>query len=160
MPHVNASQFRELCGQFATGVSVVTARAADGSPAGMTANSFTSVSLAPPLISVSIDHSADMHRVLAEVDALVVNILSEGQEAVSRRFAEPHDQRFEGIAFTLDAHGIPVLRDTLATLNCSIETRVPAGDHTIFIARVTDGSTRAGRPLLYHRGEYLPADDR
>jgi len=156
MPDVSAAQFRELCGQFATGVSVVTARAADGSPAGMTANSFASVSLVPPLISVSIDESAEMHRVLADSDALVVNILSDRQEAISRRFAEPHDRRFEGIAWEDDARGIPVLLETLATIACTIEARVPAGDHTIVIARVIGGSTRAGAPLLYHRGEYLP----
>ncbi len=160
MPDVSAARFRELCGEFATGVAVVTARTADGTPAGMTANSFASVSLVPPLVSVNIDESAEMHRVLAETDELVVNILAAGQEALSRRFAEPRDRRFEGIEATTDARGIPILAGTLATLACTIEARVPAGDHTIIIARVIGGSRRQGDPLLYHRGVYLPPDPR
>jgi len=155
MTDVSAVQFRELCGQFATGVSVVTAIASNGSPAGMTANSFTSVSLNPPLISVNIDRSADMHAVLTETDAFVVNILQEGQESVSRRFAEPRDHRFEGLAFVPDHRGIPVLEGTLAMLACAVEARVPAGDHTIVIGRVIGGQVGNGIPLLYLRGEYL-----
>lgn len=156
MPDVSAAQFRELCGQFATGVSVVTALGPEGTPAGMTANSFTSVSLNPPLISVNIDVSADMHATLAQTDAFVVNILRQGQEALSRRFAEPHDQRFEGIAHSADHRGVPVLGGTLAMLACVVEARIPAGDHTIVIGRVVGGQAGQGRPLLYHRGEYLP----
>lgn len=155
-PEVSATLFKELCGRFATGVSVVTAIGPDGAPAGMTANSFASVSLRPPLISVSIDASAEMHTTLALTDAFVVNILQQGQESLSRRFAESHPSRFDGVAHTLDPRGVPVLAGTLATLACVVEARIPAGDHTIVIGRVVGGSAAEGRPLLYHRGGYLP----
>lgn len=154
MTDVSPDQFRALCGRFATGVAVITAAGPDGSLAGMTANSFASVSLHPPLISVNVDESAEMYRVLGRASHFVLNILAEGQEAISRRFAEEHPARFEGVPFSLNAWGIPVLHDTLATIECEQVQWLDAGDHRIFIARVIGGEAREGRPLLYFRGAY------
>lgn len=154
MLDVDAAQFRELCGRFATGVVVITALDADGQPAGMTANSFASVSLSPPLISINVEHAAEMHRVLAESPSFTINILESSQEALSRRFAEAHPHRFEGIGHHPGPRGLPALDGALATLECETIHTVPAGDHTILIARVVGGSIHEGRPLLYYRGGY------
>lgn len=154
MTHVSPDHFRALCGRFATGVAVLTAADPDGRPAGMTANSFTSVSLHPPLVSVSVDEQAEMHHVLAAATHFVVNVLEETQEAISRRFADDHPARFEGVPFSVNDRGIPVLAGTLATIECEQVHWLDAGDHRIFIARVIGGEAREGRPLLYFRGEY------
>lgn len=154
MPDVTPDEFRALCGRFATGVAVITATGRDGSHAGMTANSFASVSLHPPLISVNVAESAEMYRVLGEASHFVVNILEATQEAISRRFAEDHPARFEGIRFSVNDRGIPVLHGTIATIECQRVQWLDAGDHRIFIARVIRGTAREGRPLLYFRGEY------
>ena len=154
MPDVSPDQFRVLCGRFATGVAVITAAGRNGSFAGMTANSFASVSLHPPLISVNVAESAEMYRVLGGASHFVVNILEATQEAISRRFAEDHPARFEGIQFSLNDRGIPVLGGTLATIECERIQWLDAGDHRIFIARVIGGEAREGRPLLYFRGGY------
>lgn len=154
MTDVSPDEFRALCGRFATGVAVITAAARDGNVAGMTANSFASVSLHPPLISVNVAESAEMHRVLGGASHFVVNILEARQEAISRRFAEDHSARFEGIGYSLNSRGIPVLDGTLATLECELVQWLDAGDHRIFIARVIGGEAREGHPLLYFRGEY------
>ncbi|HUG28132.1 MAG TPA: flavin reductase family protein [Gemmatimonadales bacterium] len=154
MTDVSPDQFRALCGRFVTGVAVITAAGPDGSVAGMTANSFASVSLHPPLISVNVDESAEMYRVLGGARHFVLNILEASQEAISRRFAEDHHARFEGIQFSLNDRGIPVLDGTLATIECEQVQWLDAGDHRIFIARVIGGEAREGSPLLYFRGEY------
>lgn len=155
MPEVTAAEFRELCGRFATGVAIITAVRRDGTLAGMTANSFASVSLHPPLVSVNVDEQAMMHAVLQESPHFVLNILAASQEAISRRFAEDDQDRFDGLGFTLNDRGIPVLEGTLATIECEQVQTVDAGDHRIFIARVIGGEARPGRPLLYFRGGYL-----
>jgi flavin reductase (DIM6/NTAB) family NADH-FMN oxidoreductase RutF len=157
MTGVDPDRFRDLCGHFATGVSVVTARLADGSPVGMTVSSFASVSLQPPMISINVDHGTDMHRALAATSRFAVNILDRSQEALSRRFAEPHPARFDGVAFRLTESGHLVLDDVLASLECEIVQRTPAGDHTILVAMLTGGASHPGRPLLYYRGEYFGA---
>jgi flavin reductase (DIM6/NTAB) family NADH-FMN oxidoreductase RutF len=155
MPDVDSAQFRELCGRFATGVVIITTLDADGSPAGMTANSFASVSLHPPLISINVEHAAEMHRILGGTSNFALNILEAGQEALSRRFAEPHPSRFAGIGHRPGPRGLPLLEGALATLECETVQAVEAGDHTILIARVVGGEVHEGRPLLYYRGGYL-----
>ena len=154
MPDVDPSQFRELCGRFATGVAIVTAVERDGRPVGMTASSFTSVSLQPPLISINVDRAAELHRTLQDTTSFAINILESSQEALSRRFAEVHPSRFEGVGYQINQRGLPILDGTLATLECERVQLVDAGDHTIVIARVAGGEVREGRPLLHYRGGY------
>lgn len=154
MTDLDAAVFRQLCGRFATGVVIVTTIGEDGRPTGMTANSFTSVSLDPPLVSVNVDHRADMHRHLAGATRFAVNILESRQEALSRRFAGEHADRFDGIGYRIGEGGLPLLDGALATIECELHTRFEAGDHTIVVGRVVAGATGKGRPLLYYRGGY------
>jgi len=155
MTNVDAAVFRQLCGRFATGVVILTTTGEDGHPVGMTANTFTSVSLEPPLVSVNVDHLADMHRHLARASSFAINVLESRQEALSRRFAGEHANRFEGVGYRLGKTGLPLLDGVLATLECDIHARFEAGDHTIIVGRVVGGSTGDGRPLLYYRGGYF-----
>ena len=120
----------------------------------MTANSFSSVSLRPPLISVCVDREAEMHDAILKVSEFVVNILSSPQEALARRFADQHEDRFDGIGYSLNAEGLILLDGALAHVECVRQAEYPAGDHTIVVARVVGGATADGRPLLYYRGGY------
>ncbi len=154
MTDVDAAQFRQLLGRFATGVTVITVVAPGGRPCGMTANSLASVSLGPPLLSVSIDHAAEMHGVITQGETFVVNILASHQEALSRRFADPHDDRFEGVGYRMSDRGGVLLEGALAHIECVRLALHEAGDHTIVIGRVVGGATTDRRPLLYYRGGY------
>lgn len=154
---VDTSQFRQLCGHFATGVVIVTAAAPDGSPVGMTANSFTSVSLIPPLVSINVDHGSDIHPVMQAAGGFVFNVLESHQEMLSRRFAERTGHRFDGIGYQVDARGFILLDGVMATILCVPHSSFEAGDHTVFVGRVIGGSVGPGgaRPLLYYRGGYV-----
>lgn len=154
---VDPAQFRQLCGHFATGVVIVTAPARDGSPVGMTANSFTSVSLDPPLVSINVDHISDIHPVMMQAQGFVFNVLESHQETLSRRFADRTGQRFDGIGYQVDDRGFILLDGVIATILCVPHARFEAGDHTVFVGRVIGGSVApgAGRPLLYYRGGYV-----
>jgi flavin reductase (DIM6/NTAB) family NADH-FMN oxidoreductase RutF len=153
-PDVDDAQFRQLLGRFATGVTVITVTAPDGRPHGMTANSLASVSLQPPLVALAIDHQAELHALITRVGVFVANVLSSHQEALSRRFADPHDDRFDGIGYSVSRTGGILLDGALAHIECARHDTVEAGDHTIVIGRVVGGATRDGRPLLYYRGGY------
>ena len=159
MTEVDPSRFRQLLGRYATGVAIVTATTSDGTPAGMTVNSLTSVSLVPPLVSICVDTAADMHRVLHETDRFVLNLLATDQELISRRFAGQHQDRFEGIGYRMNDQGLVVLDGVIAHIECERHATFEAGDHTIFVARVTGGRTAAGRPLVYYRGGYTALPD-
>jgi flavin reductase (DIM6/NTAB) family NADH-FMN oxidoreductase RutF len=124
----------------------------------MTANSLASVSLQPPLLSVSVDHTAEMHKVILQAREFVVNILSSPQEALARRFADKHEDRFDGIGYRLSPEGLVLLDGALAHIECVREAEYPAGDHTIVVGRVVGGVTADGRPLLYYRGGYAALD--
>jgi flavin reductase (DIM6/NTAB) family NADH-FMN oxidoreductase RutF len=154
MSDVDAAQFRQLCGRFATGVVVVTAVAPDGAPSGMTANSFTSVSLDPPLVSVNIDRATDFHPVITAADGFVVNVLGSDQEATSRRFAGPPGRRFDGIGYRRTQRGRVILDGVIAAIECERFAAFEVGDHTIVVGRVIGGEVHDGRPLLYFRGGY------
>jgi len=152
---VDSAQFRELCGRFATGVVVITAAGPDGTPAGMTANSFTSVSLEPPLVSVNVEHKADFHAVIAEAGSFTINVLGGHQEALSRRFAGGlAAERLNGVGYRVTDSGRILLTGAIATIECETFQRIPTGDHTIVIGRVVGGEAHSGRPLLYFRGGY------
>ena len=141
-------------GRFATGVTVLTVNGADGRPLGMTASSLASVSLEPPLVSVCVDHAAELHDAILAAPVFVVNILESRQEARSRRFADRHEDRFDGVGYHRSPEGLVLLDGALAHLECDRFASYPGGDHTIIIGRVIGGSTGEGRPLLYYRGGY------
>jgi flavin reductase (DIM6/NTAB) family NADH-FMN oxidoreductase RutF len=146
--------FRQLLGRFATGVTVLTVLAPDGRPHGMTASSLTSVSLEPPLVLVCVDHAARLHHLITSAEAFVVNVLASDQEELSRRFADPHDDRFEGVPYRILPGGFVHLDAALAHIECHREALHDAGDHTIVLGRVTGGDVRDGSPLIYFRGTY------
>jgi flavin reductase (DIM6/NTAB) family NADH-FMN oxidoreductase RutF len=141
-------------GRFATGVTVITVNGPGDRPLGMTASSLASVSLVPPLVSVCIDHEAELHDTILAAPVFVVNILESRQEALSRRFADPHEDRFEGVGYHRSPEGLVLLDGALAHIECDRFASYPGGDHTIIIGRVIGGSTGDGRPLLYYRGGY------
>ncbi len=154
-------RFRELCGRFATGVAIVTARDAAGNPVGMTASSFASTSLAPPLISIAVDRAATAHPALMAAPHFVVNILADGQEVLSRRFASGLADRFDGVGWHSGDNGEVLLDGALAHLSCEKRSVVGAGDHTVFFAEVTGGTiTEQHRPLLHYRGGYTDLGER
>lgn len=120
----------------------------------MTASSLASVSLHPPLVSVCIDHTAELHDTIVASREFVVNVLESAQEVLSRRFADPHEDRFEGVGYHRSPEGLVLLDGALAHIECERYATYPGGDHTIVIGRVTGGATGEGRPLLYFRGGY------
>jgi flavin reductase (DIM6/NTAB) family NADH-FMN oxidoreductase RutF len=151
-------EFRKALGTFATGVTVITVDE-DGEVHGMTANTFTSVSLDPLLVLVCVDHKARTHTHLHAKKRFGVNVLAADQRRISEYYALPerdhrHAEREAGARFDRTAHGTPVLHGALAYLECRLHTVQEAGDHTIFIAEVEDIVVRDGDPLLYFRGKY------
>jgi flavin reductase (DIM6/NTAB) family NADH-FMN oxidoreductase RutF len=141
-------------GRFATGVTVLTVNGPGDRPLGMTASSLASVSLVPPLVSVCVDHQAELHDTMLASPVFVVNILEGHQESLSRRFADRHEDRFDGVGYHRSPEGLVLLDGALAHLQCDRFASYPGGDHTIIIGRVIGGSTGDGRPLLYYRGGY------
>jgi flavin reductase (DIM6/NTAB) family NADH-FMN oxidoreductase RutF len=157
-PEIDPDHFRQLLGRFATGVTVLTVATPERTALGMTANSLASVSLQPPLISVCVDREAEMHEAILRAPEFVVNVLSSPQEALARRFADQHEDRFEGIGYHLSAEGLILLDGALAHIECQRHSQYPGGDHTIVLGRVVGGTTGEGRPLLYYRGGYAALD--
>ena len=151
---VESPQFRQLLGRFATGVTVLTTRSPKGQPIGMTASSVASVSLDPPLVLVSVEKVHDMHAALESGTHFVLNILSSEQEALSRRFAGEEPDRFLGVSYRENEHGIAVIDGVVAHIECEKRSAVPGGDHTVFIGLVVGGDATDRRPLLYYRGGY------
>lgn len=151
---VDSATFRALCGRFATGVVIVTATEANGQPVGMTANSFTSVSLEPPLVSVNVDRQAEFHAVILAATGFAINVLAHEQESLSRRFANPTSDRFDGVGYRRTERGLVVLAGVVASIECETFHTMPVGDHTIVVGRVVGGEARDTRPLLYFRGGY------
>ena len=154
LPETDPFLFRQLLGRFATGVTILTVATPDGRPLGMTANSLASVSLQPPLISVCVDHEAEMHDAILASPEFVVNVLGSPQEALARRFSDKHEDRFDGVGYRRSPEGLILLDGALAHIECERFANYPGGDHTIVLGRVTGGSTSEGRPLLYYRGGY------
>lgn len=151
---VDQHSFRAVLGRFSSGVTVVTTRDRRGRDHGMTVSAFSSVSLDPPLVLISIGHDASMYAVMQKATHFIVNILSEGQEALARRFAEPGPNRFAGIGYTRGKNGVAVLDEVLGQIECGVVMRHEAGDHDIIIGAVEAAVANEGKPLLYYRGGY------
>jgi flavin reductase (DIM6/NTAB) family NADH-FMN oxidoreductase RutF len=153
-PAVDPSQFRAGCARFSTGVAIVTVMGADGEPRGMTANSFTSVSLDPPLVLICVDRKAAMLPCLEASEYFGINVLNENQQDLSSQFARPGTNRFEAVGWFPGERGVPLLPDALATFECLVQQIVEAGDHRIFLAQVCNVTSQEGRPLLYFGSKY------
>lgn len=151
---VTPDEFRAVLGRFASGVTVVTTRDADGSDQGMTVSAFCSLSLQPPLVLLCIEHTASVHHALTTAPGFVVNILSARQEQLARRFSIVDVDRFEGVGFTRSASGYAILEDILGLIECRRFALHDGGDHTIIVGEVEATSIETGTPLLYYRGGY------
>jgi len=151
---VEKVEFRRTLGHFASAVTVVTATLEDGRPAGITVTAFSSLSLEPPLVLICIDKQARIHDHFARDGYFAVNILSEEQETVSRRFASSEPDPFREIGYTDGASAAPLIHDAVAAIECKIVDLLPGGDHTIIVGEVEATKIREGKPLLYFRGGY------
>jgi flavin reductase (DIM6/NTAB) family NADH-FMN oxidoreductase RutF len=151
---IDADSFRAALGRFASGITIVTARDEKGRDHGMTVSAFCSVSLEPPLVLVSIGHDASMHGLLMDVDQIGISVLANSQEPLSRRFADPESDRFDGVGYMRGESGVALLDDALVHLECSVSARHEAGDHTLLVCAVDRAEASDGRPLLYYRGGY------
>ena len=154
-PSFSPQAFRKALGCFATGVTIVTARSTQGELFGLTASSFNSVSLNPPLVLWSLSREAGSMPVFASGSHYAINILAANQKDLAERFATRGVDRWAGVAFTEGAGGAPMLSDTLACFECFNRSRYEEGDHVIFVGEVERCHTRAGMsPLLFHGGRY------
>jgi flavin reductase (DIM6/NTAB) family NADH-FMN oxidoreductase RutF len=162
MDGFSSRDFRNALGWFATGIAVMTTCEADGRFVGITVNSFSSVSLDPPLISFCLDRNALSVNSFLNAKHFGVNVLSEHQETLSAAFARSSStgDKFVGLAYEVGASGCPLLTDCLTHLECEREVAHEAGDHLIVIGRVVRLMQRSeGRPLLYFRGRYAKIVD-
>ena len=146
---------RDAFGRFATGVTVVTTRQKDGTPRGFTANSFTSVSLDPPLLLICIGKAAQSCDTFAEADHFAVNILADTQKDISGLFASKSPEKFDLVAWHSDALDMPIIDGALASFSCSRHRLVDAGDHLVLIGRVERFKANDASPLGYYRGSYF-----
>ncbi|MES2937323.1 MAG: flavin reductase family protein [Pseudomonadota bacterium] len=154
-PSFSAQEFRAALGMFATGVTIVTARTADGQVVGLTANSFNSVSLAPPLVLWSLAHAAASMPAFSAGSHYAINVLAAEQRPLAERFALRGVDRWSGVAFDQGAGGAPLLHGAAATFECFNRSRYEEGDHVIFVGEVERCTSRAGAsPLLFHGGRY------
>ncbi len=152
---VSNDQFRKVMGHFATGVTVVTTRIhSSGEPWGFTVNSFTSVSLNPPLILVCVGHDSESARAMAGAAHFAVNFLTEEQQEISRLFASKAADRFKNLAYSEGVHGSPLIDGCLGYVECKKVATHNHGDHAILIGEVLEAHARSGEPLLYFRSGY------
>jgi crotonobetainyl-CoA:carnitine CoA-transferase CaiB-like acyl-CoA transferase len=155
MSDADKRALRNVFGAFATGVTVVTTRQENGDPRGFTANSFTSVSLDPPMLLICIAKSAHSCDTFMSASHFAVNILSEDQKPVSGLFASQDPDKFEKTAWHSGAADMPVLDETLAGIVCVREKMMDAGDHIVLLGRVIDHQSRSAKPLGYFQGNYF-----
>jgi flavin reductase (DIM6/NTAB) family NADH-FMN oxidoreductase RutF len=150
--------FRRALGQFATGVTVVTVESGPRQVHGMTANSFTAVSLEPPLISVCVDQRAHLLPILQEKRVFGINVLKEDQQILSEFFARTEQPQKEETLLSVHFHwapeNIPLMENVLCQVACRLHATHTAGDHTIVVGEVISAKLYPGQPLLFFRGQY------
>ncbi|EKT84366.1 flavin reductase-like protein [Rhodococcus opacus M213] len=159
LPVIDPGHLRECLGSFVTGVTVVTTVDRDGQRHGCTANSFSSVSLDPPLVLWSQRVAAGSFPAFSQAERFAINILSSGQKQVAEHFARPADDKFAGIPVRTGLGGIPLIDDCAAYVECQMEASYPGGDHGIFLGRVERiEHTPDRKPLAFGNGKYLVTD--
>lgn len=149
--------YRRALGSFPTGVTIVTAFDKECKPWGLTANSFTSVSLDPPVISVCIAKTGRAFTTLASASRFAVNILAADQQDLAMRFASKVENRFDGINWLADPEGAPLLPGVSAQLDCSVRARIDVEDHEILLGLVENYTYHSVAPLVYCRGNFFAA---
>ncbi|AOI87397.1 flavin reductase [Burkholderia pseudomultivorans] len=155
MPVINTRELRDAFGAFMTGVTIVTTVRDDGQPLGFTANSFSSVSLDPALLLVSIAKTSSNFQTFSTAGHFAINILAEGQKDLSNRFARPSDDRFANVGWHLSAHRNPLIDDVSAWFDCTTHEVIDAGDHAIIVGKVEAFHSAGYAGLGYYRGGYF-----
>jgi flavin reductase (DIM6/NTAB) family NADH-FMN oxidoreductase RutF len=155
---METSAYRKALGNVPTGVTIVAAFDVDGEPWGLTANSFTSVSLDPPLILVCLDRRGRAWPVFAETARFSVNILAAGQRSLAQHFASPAPDRFATVAWAHGEASTPLLPETAAWLECAADRKIDAGDHVILLGAVVSYGQSEHQPLGFCRGAFFTPD--
>ena len=151
---ISRDEFRAALGRFASGVTVITLKDANGGRHGITVSAFCSVSLEPPLVLVCIEKTAGSHHAFNPDEFFVVHVLREDQQHFSDQFASHLPDKFSGIEYEENGRGIPMLKDTLARLECRLVNAHDSGDHTIFVGQIERSQVSDGKPLIYFHGNY------
>lgn len=158
-PDFSTAQFRQALGAFATGVTVITARAPDGSHIGLTASSFNSVSLEPPLVLWSLSLRSSSLDALKSCTHYAINVLSDQQTELAMRFASSKAGRFNGVEFNEGLGGAALLSNCIAYFECFNRSRYQEGDHLIFVGEVERCTQASGKGLIYQNGAFLEPRD-
>lgn len=154
---ITDAAFKAACGRYTTGVCVVTTLGVEGHKEGLTVNSFTSVSLDPPLVLFCLDKQSGSFEGFTHAGRFAVNVLREDQGELSTHFAMPGiPDKFKDVKHRTDPDGLPLLDNVLARIVCEIENRMEGGDHIILLGRVVriDLGEKDAQPLVYYRGDY------
>ena len=150
----DSAHFRRALSQFATGVTVITTRLADGSFRGLTASSFNSVSLDPPLVLWSLGTGANSMPIFSGISHYVINVLAAGQEELAMRFSRRTDDPWANTEYELSRTGQPILKGVTAWFECHNRSRYPEGDHVIFVGEVEECAVHPQPALLFHHGRF------
>lgn len=153
---VEVSLFKEVMGNYPTGVTVVTGYNENQEPIGLTVNSFASVSVDPLLILWSIDKSVSTYNSFSNIERFSVNILAEDQKDIAYLFASKGQDRFSNVDWFKSILNLPIILDSLAALQCEVYQTIEAGDHMILIGKVIDIKYGEKKPLLYHKRNMGP----
>ena len=151
---LDSLDFKQAVGVFTTGVTVVTICDTEGTRYGLTAISFASVSLEPPMVLFCVAHSAPSLEGLIRSQHFAINVLASDQEEIAKRFARPAQDKFAGLDWRVGVLGDPLLDRCIAHIECSLDARHPTGDHDIVIGRVHRVKFYAGEPLIFHRSRF------
>jgi flavin reductase (DIM6/NTAB) family NADH-FMN oxidoreductase RutF len=152
---LDARALRNALGHYATGVTIVTTRTPEGAHTGVTVNSFTSVSLDPPLVLFCLATRSSLLAVFERAGYFAINVLAKGQQALSNRFAKPSSNTWEGVKYEVGAHECALLTGALGAFECARRAAFPGGDHLIFLAEVLRFEAAAARdPLAFYQGNY------
>ncbi len=154
MAGVTSEEFRRACGRFATGVTIASVLDSGGTPHGLTVSSFTSVSLAPPLILICLGHEVTVIEHFRAARFFGVNVLRADQQHLSERFARKGADRFNGIKWERSDAGVPWIPGALAAIECETRQRITSGDHDIFVGEMTRARVTEGNPLIYYASRY------
>lgn len=153
----DSRQLRNALGLFTTGVTVITTRGPSGKMEGLTANSFSALSLDPPLVLWSLSRRSPSMAGFVDSGHFTINVLGAGQSALSHRFATPQSNKFDGIEVEHGLGGSPLLKDVLARFECQTHSTIDGGDHVLFVGRVHKVAYGTGEPLVFHAGRYCTA---
>ena len=159
MTDFDAREFRAALGDYATGVTIITTLDVNGQPVGLTANSFASVSLDPPLVLWSIDKNSQLFDTFLQAEHYAVHVLRDDQQELALKFSDDDAVRFVEETYERGIAALPLLENYCTLFQCEVHSRLTEGDHTILIGRVLSISDQSARPLLFHKGQYKGLQD-